>query len=47
MAKIDESAATTRVQAVHVRVDGSDDMSAELLRALDLNAVKELMNRER
>lgn len=47
MATIDESAATTRVQAVHVRIDGSDDMSTELLRALDLNAVKEVMNRER
>ena len=46
-AKIDESAATTRVQAVHVRVDASEDMSGELLRALDLNAVKEVMNRER
>jgi hypothetical protein len=42
---LDESAPTTRVQEVSVRLDGSDAVTEQLLNALDLNAIKSVMQR--
>lgn len=43
LAPIDETAPTTRVQAVSVRIDANEAMTEQLLEKLDLTAVKEVI----